>query len=304
VLNARLRRRWLGGKFAVGLIGEARDLTYRYDHLGTDPSALHALLGGGGFAEILRAAERPMIILGQGALARPDGAAVLAAAWTLARNVGALTADWHGFNVLHTAAARVGGLDIGFLPGPEGRDLHGILDGARSGEVEVVLSLGADELDPADLGRAFVVHIGTHGGPMAARADVLLPGAAYTEKDATYVSTEGRVQRTERAVFPPGEGREDWAIIRALSEVLGRTLPYDTLDELRARLAREERLAHPLGGGCVDLAGPSGDPAAMGEAPFASPIRDFWRTDPIGRASPTMAECSALFGRPQAMAAE
>jgi NADH-quinone oxidoreductase subunit G len=304
VLNARLRRRWLAGKFAVGLIGEARDLTYRYDHLGTGPSALHALLGGGGFAETLRKAERPMIILGQGALARPDGAAVLAAAWTLARNVGALASDWHGFNVLHTAAARVGGLDIGFLPGPEGRDLHGILDGARSGEVEVVVSLGADELDPADLGRAFVVHIGTHGGAMAARADVLLPGAAYTEKDATYVSTEGRVQRTERAVFPPGEGREDWAIIRALSEVLGRALPYDTLDELRARLAREERLAHPLGGGCADLAGPSGDPAAMGEAPFASPIRDFWRTDPIGRASATMAECSALFARPQAMAAE
>jgi NADH-quinone oxidoreductase subunit G len=304
VLNARLRRRWLAGKFEIGLIGEARDLTYRYQHLGTGPSALRALLGGHDFAETLRKAERPMLIVGQGALARPDGAAVLAAAWTLARNVGALTADWHGFNVLHTAAARVGGLDIGFLPGPQGRDIHGILDGARSGEVDVVLSLSADELDPADLGRAFVVHLGTHGGAMAARADVLLPGAAYTEKDATYVNTEGRVQHTERAVFPPGEGREDWAIIRALSDALDRSLPYDTIDDLRARLKAEPRLAQPIGGGCPDLAGPAGDPGAMSETPFASPIRDFWRTDPISRASATMAECSALFAASRAMAAE
>jgi NADH-quinone oxidoreductase subunit G len=112
------------------------------------------------------------------------------------------------------------------------------------------------------------------------------------------------VQRTERAVFPPGDGREEWAIIRALSDALGRTLPYDTIDDLRARLRREARLGQPIGGGCPDLAGPSGDPGAMSETAFASPIRDFWRTDPISRASETMAECSALFAGPRAMAAE
>ncbi|MCS6855441.1 MAG: NADH-quinone oxidoreductase subunit NuoG, partial [Elioraea sp.] len=305
VLNARIRKRWLAGKVAIALIGEACDLTYDHDHLGTGPAALRALLHGDHpFAHLFRSAERPMVVVGQGALARPDGAAVLAAAWTLARQANALRPDWHGFNVLHTAAGRVGGLDLGFLPGAGGRDLHGILDGARSGEIEVVLSLGADELDPADVGGAFLVHIGTHGGPMAARADVILPGAAYTEKEATFVNTEGRVQTTERAVFAPGEAREDWKILRALSDALGQPLPYDSLEELRARLAQEPRLARSIGGGCADPAGPSGDPEMMGEEPFVSPIRDYYRTDPIGRASPTMAACAALRAAPLAVAAE
>jgi len=305
VLNARVRKRWLSGRVAIGLIGEARDLTYDYAHLGVGPAALRALLHGNDpFAQTLRSAERAMVIVGQGALARPDGAAVLAAAWTLARHADALRPDWHGFNVLHTAAARVGGLDLGFVPGQGGRDIHGILDGARTGEIEVLLSLGADELDPADLGQAFLVHIATHGGPMAARADVILPGAAYTEKTATFVNTEGRVQTTGRAVFPPGEAREDWTILRALSEALALSLPYDTLEELSARLAREPRLSANVGAGCSDPAGPCGDPEMMGEAPFASPIVDYYRTDPIGRASPTMSSCAALGARPLAVAAE
>ncbi len=305
VLNARIRKRWLAGDVAIGLIGEACDLTYAYEHLGTGPATLRALLHGNDpFANRLGSAERPLVVVGQGALARPDGAAVLAAAWTVARQANALRPEWHGFNVLHTAAARVGGLDLGFLPGPGGRDIHGILDGARSGEIELIVSLGADELNPADLGSAYLVHIGTHGGPLAARADVILPGACYTEKSATFVNTEGRVQTTERAVFPPGDAREDWKILRALSEHLGLPLPYDTLDELRARLAQEPRFAAAIGGGCDDLAGPSGDPDLMGEAHFVSPITDYYRTDPIGRASPTMAACAALRAAPSAVAAE
>ena len=130
--------------------------------------------------------------------------------------------DWNGFNVLHRAAARVGGLDLGFLPGPGGRDVAGILAGVPSGEIEVLYLLGADELDLADTGSAFVIYQGHHGDRGAARADVVLPGAAYTEKDATYVNTEGRVQLGRRAVFPPGEAREDWAILRALSGALGQ----------------------------------------------------------------------------------
>ena len=140
--------------------------------------------------------------------------------------------------MLHTAAARVGGLDLGFVPGQGGRDVAGILAGADAGEIEVVYLLGADEIDTAKLGKAFVVYQGHHGDAGAQRADVILPGAAYTEKNATYVNTEGRVQRGALAVFPPGEAREDWKILRALSEALGRTLPFDTLGQLRARACR------------------------------------------------------------------
>ena len=179
-----------------------------------------------------------MLILGQGALARPDGAAVLALAAKAAVAMGALKPElgWNGFNVLHTAAARAGGLDLGFVPGKGGRDIDGILDGASAGEIDVVYLLGADEIDMERLGRAFVIYQGSHGDAGAHRADVILPGAAYTEKDAIYVNTEGRPQMTGRAIFPPGDAREDWKIVRALSGALGKTLPFDTLQALRAAM--------------------------------------------------------------------
>ncbi len=296
VLNARLRKRWLAGGFPIGLIGEPAELTYGYQHLGEGPGALAALLDGlSPFAKVLREAKRPMVIIGQGALARPDGAAVLAAAWTIARDIGALQPDWHGFNMLHTAAARVGALDIGFLPRKGGLDRDGILSAAEAGEIDVVWLLGADELPTERLGSAFVVYQGHHGDRGAKRADVILPGAAYVEKEGTWVNTEGRVQRGYRAVFPPGEAREDWAILRAASAALGCPLPYDDLAGVQARVAElgKGRLDAPLGQGCPDLTGPSGDPHALGTAPFVSPVTDFYRTDPIGRASPTMAACAA-----------
>ena len=136
---------------------------------------------------------------------------------------------WNGFNVLHTAAARVGGLDLGFLPGEGGKSTVGILAGAGRGEIEVVYLLGADEIDMAGLGKAFVIYQGHHGDAGAHRADVILPGAAYTEKNGTYVNTEGRVQLGRLAAFPPGDAREDWTIIRALSGLIGEALPYDNL---------------------------------------------------------------------------
>ena len=209
--------------------------------------------------------------------------------------------EWNGFNVLHRAASRVAGLDLGFLPGDGGKDVAGILAGCRSGAIEVLYLLAADELDLADTGAAFVIYQGHHGDRGAARADVVLPGAAYTEKDATYVNTEGRVQLGRRAVFPPGEAREDWAVLRALSGALGRPLPFDSLPELRAKL----RAAHPLFA-AIDRIVPAdwgsfGEAGAVDPAPFRYPIADFYRTDPISRASPTMAECSAAFGeRPDA----
>ena len=178
----------------------------------------------------MKRAERPLVIVGQAALARPDGTAVLALAAKAAIAMGAVKPDigWNGFSVLHTAAARVAGLDLGLIPGEGGRDVEAILDGAEKGEIDVVYLLGADEIDTDLLGKAFVIYQGSHGDRGAHRADVILPGAAYTEKDATYVNTEGRPQMTARAVFPPGEAREDWKIVRALSGVLGQALPFNS----------------------------------------------------------------------------
>jgi NADH-quinone oxidoreductase subunit G len=203
--------------------------------------------------------------------------------------------DWNGFNVLHRAASRVAALDLGFVPQRGGRDVAGILAGCRSGEIEVLYLLGADEVDLAETGSAFVIYQGHHGDRGAARADVVLPGAAYAEKDGTYVNTEGRVKLAHRAVYPPGEAREDWTILRAISAALGKPLPFDSLQQLRRRmheavpvLANIDELT-PAASGSFGVDGP------VGAEPFVYPIADFYRTDPISRASETMARCSELF---------
>lgn len=296
VLNARLRKRYLTGKAKLALIGEATDLTYKVDHLGTGPDALKAVADGSSpFAAVLKAAQKPMIILGMGALTRKDSAAILALASQVVDSCGLVKDGWNGFNVLHTAAARVGGLELGFVPGANGRDLEGILSGAEKGELDFVYLLGADEIDTKRLGKAFVVYQGSHGDAGAMRADVILPGAAYTEKSGTYLNTEGRMQRTARAVFPVGEAKEDWTIIRALSEVLGHTLPQNTLAQVRDRLAAvspvfDEDTAVPAGKwGAFGVAG------ATDAAAFESPVKNYYMTDPISRASRTMAECTEVY---------
>jgi NADH-quinone oxidoreductase subunit G len=300
IVNARLRKRYLMGNFPVGMVGSRPDLTYRYEHLGDGARTLKEIATGAHpFAKTLKDAKNPMLILGQGTLARSDGAAVLALARQVADGCGMVKDGWNGFNVLHTAAARVGGLDLGFVPGKGGRDVAGILDGAAKGEIETVYLLGADEIDTSCLGRAFVVYQGHHGDAGAHRADVILPGAAYTEKDATYVNTEGRVQRAEIAVYPPGEAREDWAVIRALSDVLGQRLPFDSLAAVRARLAEANPVFRRVDGIEPAAWGPFGTATAIDDnAPFASPIRNFYMTDPISRASVTMAQCTELFAAP------
>ena len=296
VLNARIRKRWKTGALKVGVLGPQADLTYRYDYLGAGAQTL-AEVGESGhaFLDVLKNAERPLIVVGQGALARPDGAAVLAACRALAESVGAVGDEWNGFAVLHTAAARVGGLDLGFVPRDGGRDVDGILQGCESGAIEVVYLLGADEFDTSRLGNVFVIYQGHHGDAGAHRADVVLPGAAYTEKNGIYVNTEGRVQYANRAIFPPGEAREDWTIVRALSGVLGAPLPYDNLEQVRQRLVevndvfarRDELLRNPWG----DF----GTAGATQSSAFASPVTNFYMTDPISRASETMARCTAEF---------
>jgi NADH-quinone oxidoreductase subunit G len=237
-----------------------------------------------------------MLVLGQGALTRADGAAVFASARKIADKYGLISDEWNGFNVLHTAAARVGGLDLGFVPGPGGADLAGILDRAGRGEIDAVFLLGADEIDMAALGPAFVIYQGHHGDAGAHRADVILPGAAYTEKAATYVNTEGRVQRTEVAVFPPGDAREDWTIIRALSERLGQRLPYDNVDGLHALMFDEADALFGRRGEVADSHERYADTGMDGSVPFVLPIDNFYMTCPISRASETMAQCTVEQG--------
>jgi NADH-quinone oxidoreductase subunit G len=302
ILNARIRKRWRANRLPVAVIGSATDLTYPSEVIGAGPDALTALLDGShAFAEILTKAAKPMIVVGEGALAR---AGVLAAAWKLAETVGGFTEAWHGFNVLHRAAARVGALDLGFVPGPEGQDWAAMV----SGGVDVLWLLGADEFDAAAIApETFVIYQGHHGDRGAARADVVLPGAAYTEKSGTYVNTEGRVQRTAQATFPLGEAKEDWRIIRAFSAVVGHTLPYDTVEALRARLAAvnpvfatRDTLTRMA---TSDTTGPADGGGVLGGEPFAVAIRDYYQTDPISRASPTMQACTETVV-PLAMAAE
>ncbi len=294
VLNARIRKRWRMGAFPIGVIGEAVDLRYDYEHLGAGADTLQRLADGSlAFIDTLKDAKRPMVIVGQGALARSDGLALLAMAAGLAGTVGATTEGWNGFAVLHTAASRVGGLDLGFVPGEGGKDVAGMM-----GATDVLFLLGADEIDMEQTGSAFVVYIGSHGDAGAHRADVILPGAAYTEKSGTYVNTEGRVQMTNRAGFAPGDAREDWAILRALSDVLGQRLPFDSLAQLRARLYADHphfaALDEIAAGEPADIAALAGKGGSVESAPFVSPIRDFYLTNPIARASAVMAECSAL----------
>src|SRR5215217_6540787 len=306
VFNARLRKQWLAGKMRIGVIGENADLTYDYDYLGAGPATLKTLAKSkASFLDALKGAQRPAIIVGQGALTGESGAANLKAIAGLAKTYGVIRDGWNGWNVLHSAAARVGGLDLGFVPGEGGLTA---LEMVKPGALDVLFLLGADEIEASASG-AFTVYMGSHGDRGAHKADVILPGAAYTEKNGLYVNTEGRVQMGERAVFPKGEAREDWAILRALSERLDAKLPYDSLDQLRLKLFSD----HPTFGqidfapGSVatsfDLSG-LGGAGELGDQPFRSAVEAFHLTNPIARASVTMAECAALASGAAKMAAE
>ncbi|MDK9694930.1 MAG: NADH-quinone oxidoreductase subunit NuoG [Siculibacillus sp.] len=310
VLNARIRKRWRKGGCPIGVIGEEADLNYAYNFLGEGPNAVANLASGGnGFLEVLKAASRPLILVGNAVSAREDGPALMAALAKLAVDVGAAGPEWNGFSVLHTAASRVAALDLGVVPGEGGLATREILAGCASGAIEMLILVGADEIDTAKLGSAFVVYLGTHGDAGAHRADVILPGAAYTEKSGIWVNTEGRVQVGARAAFPVGDAREDWAVIRALSALVGETLPFDSLSELRAAL----EAAHPTYAGVDEIAAgdhedvvrlAAGAGAALGGPDFASPVTDFYLTNPIARASSVMAECSKLAAARVAAAAE
>jgi NADH-quinone oxidoreductase subunit G len=304
VLNARIRRRWRSGQLKIGVIGVKADLTYDYDYIGAGTDSLSDLAAGkGSFADVLKNAQHPIVLVGSGAIARHDGTAVLALAAKLASDLGAIKDGWNGFAVLQDTASRVGALDIGFAPSAGGLSAAQM---TTFGTLDVLFLLGADEIKVPD--GTFVVYIGTHGDKGAHRADVILPGAAYTEKSAIYVNTEGRVQIGGRAAFPPGEAREDWAIIRALSDVLGKKLPYDSLAALRQVVFKAVphliRLDQIEAGNAADLKSLAGKGGNIEKMPFKSSVEDFYLTNPIARASAVMAECSRLASSQMLTAAE
>lgn len=238
-----------------------------------------------------------MLIVGQDALTRSDSESILALAISIAEKFNMVKDDWNGFNVLHKAAARVGGLDIGFVPKNGGKDVNQILKQAESGEIEVVYLLGADEIDTSKLGNTFVIYQGHHGDRGAHVADIILPGAAYTEKYATYVNTEGRAQRTNLAVLPPGEAKEDWLIIKNLSQYLGFPLPYDSLFDVRKKLdtiGPQFRNADQVVKNKLILTNCS-KKIILSSKPFTLKECNFYMTDPISRASKIMADCTKAF---------
>nr|WP_321444427.1 NADH-quinone oxidoreductase subunit NuoG [uncultured Cohaesibacter sp.] len=305
VLNARIRKAWLAGGVRIGVIGEQADLKYGYDYLGAGSDTLASLAAGdGAFFDILQKAERPLILIGQGAINHDDGLAVLGQAAKLAVACGAATSEWNGFSVLHTEASAVGAFEVGFVPQDGGKDIAAM----QKGGVEALILMGADELAFDAFGDAFKIYIGSHGDAGAHHADVILPGASYTEKSGLFINTEGRIQMAYRANFAPGDAKEDWAILRALSAVLGKTLPFDSLQQLRGKLFE----AHPdLAAIDECLVGDVADIEALtklakpvkGQA-MVSPNTDYYLTNPIARASATMAECSALAKERAADAAE
>jgi len=304
VLNARIRKRWRSGHLKIGVIGAKADFTYAHDYLGAGTDSLVKLAAGKhSFADVLKGARNPMVLVGAGVAARHDGAALLAQAAKLALNVGAVKDGWNGFAVLHDTASRVGALDIGFAPAAGGLSAAQM---TTFGTLDVLFLLGADEVKVPD--GTFVVYIGTHGDRGAHRADVILPGAAYTEKSGIYVNTEGRVQMASRAAFPPGDAREDWAIIRALSEVLGRKLPYDSLGALRQAIFKATphlmRVDQIEPGNAADLRTLAGKGGSIEKAPFKTTVEDYYLTNPIARASAVMAECSRLASGQMLSAAE
>lgn len=301
IVNARIRKRWLSGELSVGLLGEAVDLTFDYDHVGTSAADLPKFSRARkGFATALKKAENPMVIVGAGALVGPEGQAILSALANLMKGPKFVRDDWNGFNVLHSAAARVGALDLGFIPGEGGRSTSDILAGAETGEIETVYLLGADELDADSLKKPFVIYQGHHGDAGAHVADIILPGCAYTEKDGLYVNTEGRVQMGLKAVPPKGMAKEDWAIIRALSASCGRVLPFDSQSQLRDAMLKAYPTFASMGyapgsfsDSRFDLA-TLGEEGPLSEETMKSPVSDFYMTNPIARASNVMAECSAV----------
>ncbi|XP_045917522.1 NADH-ubiquinone oxidoreductase 75 kDa subunit, mitochondrial-like [Micropterus dolomieu] len=298
LFNARIRKSWLHNELRVAMVGHNVDLSYTYDHLGEETSILKELANGTHpFCQVLSASKRPVVVVGSSALQREDGAAILSAVSTIAQNArtsSGVEEGWKVLNVLHRVASQVAALDLGYKAG---------VDAIRNNPPKVLFLLGADAgcITRADLPKdSLIIYQGHHGDVGAPMADIILPGAAYTEKNGTYVNTEGRSQHTRVAVTAPGMAREDWKIIRAVSELAGVTLPYDSLEDVRARLA--EVSPNLVRYDDVEEANYFKQANELAKAVnqdfIAAPLvppqltaKDFYMTDSISRASQTMAKC-------------
>ncbi|HRK19318.1 MAG TPA: NADH-quinone oxidoreductase subunit NuoG [Hyphomicrobiaceae bacterium] len=290
ILNARILKRYRQTGVFVGVVGARCDLNYPCTHIGAGPESIGSIA-----AALPPGAKSVVFIVGSAVAARPDGLAVLSSAVKAAQAVGAIRDGWNGFGVLQTVASRVGGLDVGFVPGKGGKTAQDM----ASGGVDVLYLLGADEMDLAKARSSFVIYQGSHGDAGAHRADVILPGSAYTEKTGIFVNLEGRVQSTKKAAAAPGLAKDDWAIIRAVSAAAGKTLPYDSFDALRAALFKA--VPHMARIGAISpgdtgqaVTGLTGSAGAVTAQPFGQAVSDFYMTNPVARASSVMAELSAL----------
>ena len=292
IINAFIFMRWNKHNIPVGLLGVESKQPYAYEFLSNNPAALASL---GDFEKKLEAAENPMIILGEGALRHKSANGIYQNALALAHKIGAVKEGWNGFNILHSTAARVGALDLGFLPQAGGKNVDQMLNG----DCELLYLLNTDELDLSKVGNCSIVYQGSHGDKSAELADIILPSSAWTEKNSLWVNTEGRVQEARRAIFPPGDAYPDWAIARALMAALDIDVPYDDLDGLRATIMKDyPHFAHV---GEVAENNPMPNPqsggsgsGALDKTPFTETIKDFYLTNSIARASKIMAECSRV----------
>ncbi len=295
LVNARIRRNWLERDIDISLIGQAVDLTYPYEHVGNSPKDIEKLVKQ--YAGKIEA-KKPMMIVGSSIFAREDALAIHALLHEAAEKLGIVKRGWNGFNILHRAASRVGGLDVGFLPQEGGKGFADIIAGTKDGSIEVLFLLGADEFNAhVNVGwKSFVIYQGHHGDHAAQRADVILPAAAYTEKDGIYVNTEGRPQMARQAVSPPGDAKEDWKIIRKISEYAGsKALPYNTQLELRARIQKEWSIFKKMDEIVSAKWSKFSYKGKVNKDDFILPAQNYYMSNPICRASKTMEECARAF---------
>ena len=295
MVNARIRKNWLDKKIPISLIGERVNLTYPYEHLGTSPKDIEKLIKQ--YAGKVKA-KRPMMIVGSSVFCRDDALAVHALLHKAAEELGIINKGWNGFNILHRAASRVGALDIGFLPQKNGKNFAEIINGSKDNSIKAIFLLGADEFNArVNIGwQTFVVYQGHHGDHGAHRADVVLPSAAYTEKSGIYVNTEGRPQMSWKAVSAVGQAKEDWAILRALSEYIGKKpLSYNTVQELRKRIQKEWSIFKSMDEIIPAKWSKFTFKGKVLKDDFVLTAGNYYLSDAICRASPTMRECVAAF---------
>jgi len=296
LINARIKKRKEANPdFEIAVIGEDDDLTYDFKYLGDSIDIIDEFVDNKhAFSKVLKKSKKPMIILGSDLFTRGDSEKILGKVNQICENLGIVSEEWNGFNILQKSASRVAGLDLGCIPQNGGKDTSGIIKGAEKGEIKFLYLLGADEVDLSKKDKScFVIYQGHHGDNGAHAADVILPAAAYTEKSATYVNTEGRVQRTTRAVFPVGEAKEDWKIIVELSELLDKKLPYNNIEEVRERLIEINSVFADLDIIRKEDWVKFGKDGSLNKEKLKKSLNaeSFFKTDVICRASKVMAEC-------------